>query len=136
LLQKKTKKKKKTKNKTKVGTYVVTNCKQNLQAFGYGGSGRNNRSSLSSGRRQNDLEGNRNEISINVIPTSAVIPTHRKIMLMAPQPSCAHLSKFTLSQRGEYGVVGTWCPEAVAGGGGGGRWHIFTPSRRTHHIAW
>ncbi|XP_011499419.1 PREDICTED: uncharacterized protein LOC105363432 [Ceratosolen solmsi marchali] len=76
-----------------VGTYVVTNCKQNLQAIGYSISvGRNNRSSLFSGRRQNELQGNRNEISINIIPTSAVIPTHRKIMLMAPQPSCAHLT--------------------------------------------
>ncbi|OXU28193.1 hypothetical protein TSAR_006579 [Trichomalopsis sarcophagae] len=83
-----------------VGTYVVTNCKQNLQAIGYGGNGPSgnnngqNSNRISESDNNNEQQPNRNEISINIIPTSAVLSTHRKIMLIAPQPSCTHLMLF------------------------------------------
>lgn len=81
-----------------MGTYVVTNCKQNLQALGYG---RNNRSSPEDAAAPaapdaagNNNANNRHEISINVIPTSAsMLPPHRKIMFIAPAPACTHLSE-------------------------------------------
>ncbi|XP_014213999.1 uncharacterized protein LOC106643401 [Copidosoma floridanum] len=88
-----------------VGTYVVSSCKHNLQAIGYSVGSRNNAGSGNSRistisrsvadvEEQQQLEepNNRHEISINIIPTSAVLPTHRKIMFIAPQSSYAHLT--------------------------------------------
>ncbi|XP_014232314.1 uncharacterized protein LOC106656138 isoform X2 [Trichogramma pretiosum] len=89
-----------------IGTYIVTNCKQNLASIGFYGRGIGAAAAATTTslvgsaasrnralQQQQAIVDNRNEISINVIPTSAAtLSSHRKIMLIPPQPACTHLT--------------------------------------------
>ncbi|XP_043271349.1 uncharacterized protein [Venturia canescens] len=68
-----------------ISSYVVSNCRHSFQAIAFG-------QNVQTSDRRNGRTENVNEISINVIPTSGMLPSHRKMLLCAPQPSITHMT--------------------------------------------
>ncbi|XP_017766653.1 PREDICTED: uncharacterized protein LOC108555504 [Eufriesea mexicana] len=71
-----------------VSSYIVSNCRHNIQGVPLGHSAHGNRRN----DRGSGPENNQNEISISIIPTSEFFPSHRKMFVIASQPAVNHLT--------------------------------------------
>ncbi|XP_012238137.1 uncharacterized protein LOC117231612 [Bombus vosnesenskii] len=71
-----------------VSSYIVSNCRHNIQGVQLRHSTHGNRRN----DRDNRPSNNQNEISISIIPTSEFFPSHRKMFVIASQPAVNHLT--------------------------------------------
>lgn len=73
-----------------VSSYIFSNYRHNIQGVQL----RHN--TRVSGNRRNDRANrrgsNQNEISISIIPTSGLLPAHRKMFVIASQPAISHMT--------------------------------------------
>ncbi|XP_011314780.1 uncharacterized protein [Fopius arisanus] len=65
-----------------VASYIISNCRHNLRTL------TGHPASTNSGPRGNPT----NEISIHVIPTTGALPSHRKLLLCAPDSSASSMT--------------------------------------------
>ncbi|KOX69305.1 hypothetical protein WN51_04342 [Melipona quadrifasciata] len=73
-----------------VSSYIVSNCRHNIQGVPLRHSAHGNQRNDRGGTRPGN---NQNEISISIIPTSEFFPSHRKMFVIASQPAVNHLSR-------------------------------------------
>lgn len=71
-----------------VSSYIVSNCRHNIQGVPLRHSAHGNRRNDRGGHSTN----NQNEISISIIPTSEFFPSHRKMFVITSQPAVNHLT--------------------------------------------
>ncbi|KAL2719615.1 uncharacterized protein V1478_011077 [Vespula squamosa] len=74
-----------------VCSYVVSNYRHNVQGVPF----RHNARINDNGRnhRANRSRPTQNEVSISIIPTSGLLPGHKKMVMISTQNNIAHLSK-------------------------------------------
>ncbi|KAF7385260.1 hypothetical protein HZH68_013690 [Vespula germanica] len=75
----------------RVCSYVVSNYRHNVQGVPF----RHNARINDNGRnhRANRSRPTQNEVSISIIPTSGLLPGHKKMVMISTQNNIAHLSK-------------------------------------------
>ncbi|XP_076285420.1 uncharacterized protein LOC143211529 isoform X3 [Lasioglossum baleicum] len=82
--------------KSLVSSYIVSNCRHNIQGVPLAHNAHANRQT---DHRDSRPGSDQNEVSISIIPTSEFFPSHRKMFVIASQPAVDHLSEYMYQRR-------------------------------------